>query len=133
MSYRIGWTTAIFLTAIVLIGGFGCSSSGASGDPWTTHYVGSPDDVWDAIHISLIDLNYDVERENRDEGTIRAVRDAGEAGPAAVLSIDQVMRTNDVNVYVRVAGTADGPVMSRDQQAALAREFLAGVNGLLYE
>jgi len=118
---------------LVLAVGLGCASFQRSADPWTTRYVGSPDYVWAAIHISLVDLGYDVESEDRVDGTIRAVRKADGEDPPVVLTIDQVMRSDTVKVYVRVAAGPDAPAIDRDQQEALAQEFLAGVNAVLYK
>jgi len=118
---------------IVVFGSLGCASSTAEGDPWTTHYVGDPDQVWEAMHISLLELDYNIESENRDEGTIRAVRPGDAEGAKVMLSIDQMMVTNNVKVYIRVAAGAGEPAMSRDQQEKHTKDLLALVNGLLYK
>ena len=118
---------------LVLAVGLGCASLQPSADPWTTRYVGSPDYVWAAIHISLIDLAYDVETENRIDGTIRAVREADGEDPPVVLTIDQVMRSDTVMVFVRVAAGPDAPAIDLGQQEVLAQKFLAGVNAVLYK
>ena len=118
---------------LVMLGSLGCASLKTEGHPWTTHYVGDPDTVWEALHISMIELGYDVESEDRFEGTIRAVRSGDKPDTTVVLSIDQIMRTNDVNVYVRVAAGAGEPAMDSVSQETLAKEFLALVNGLLYK
>lgn len=105
-----------------------------SGDdePWSTQYVGPPNDVWDAIHMVLFDLDYEVEEENRNDGTIRATRDAGDSGAGAVLQIDQIMRGDMVSVYVKVVALEGHPAMSRDQQGVLATDFLTPLKGILY-
>ena len=56
MNDHSQWTIAILGIMVVLLGCLGCAVTKSSSDPWTTHYVGSPDDVWTAIHIALIDL-----------------------------------------------------------------------------
>jgi len=123
---------AILGMMVVLIGCIGCAVTKPSSDPWTTHYVGSPDQVWTAIHISLVDLDYDVESENREDGLVRAVR-KGDDGMTLVLSIDQIMRNEEVKVFVRVAAGPDEPAMSWDRQEKNAKDFLALVNGVLYK
>jgi len=123
---------AILGMMVVLIGCIGCAVTKPSSDPWTTHYVGSPDQVWTAIHISLVDLDYDVESENREDGLVRAVR-KGDDGMTVVLSIDQIMRNEEVKVFVRVAAGPDEPAMSWDRQEKNAKDFLALVNGVLYK
>jgi len=133
MNHHNQWTMAILGMMVVLIGCIGCAATKPSSDPWTTHYIGSPDDVWIAIHIALVDLDYEVETENRVDGIVRATRDGDDENSTVVLSIDQVMRTNDVNVYVRVAAGPDEPVMSWDQMEKHAKDFLALVNGVLYK
>lgn len=132
MNHHSQRTMAILGMMVVLIGCIGCAVTKPSSDPWTTHYVGSPDQVWTAIHISLVDLDYDVELENREDGLVRAVR-KGDDGTTEVLSIDQIMRNEEVNVYVRVAAGPDEPAMSWDRQEKNAKDFLALVNGLLYK
>ena len=122
---------AVLLFSACLLAGACASMSGDDG-PWSTQYVGPPNDVWDAIHMVLFDLDYEVEEENRNEGTIRATREAGDSHPGAVLSIDQIMRGDMVSVYVRVAALDGAPVMDRDQQGIVAAEFLAPLKGILY-
>ena len=132
MNHHSQRTMAILGMMVVLIGCIGCAMTKPSSDPWTTHYVGSPDQVWTAIHISLVDLDYDVESENREDGLIRAVR-KGDDGTTVVLSIDQIMRNEEVKVFVRVAAGPDEPAMSWDRQEKSAKDFLALVNGVLYK
>ena len=133
MNHHSQRILAILGVLVVLIGCIGCATTKSSSDPWTLIYIGSPDDVWTAIHIALIDLDYDVETENREDGLVRAVRDGDDKDSTVVLSIDQIMRTNDVNVYVRVAAGPDEQAMSWDQQEKHAKDFLALVNGVLYK
>lgn len=133
MSKLVGRMMPVLGAAIVLFGSLGCASSNADEDPWSTHYVGSPDDVWVSIHIALIELDYDVESENREDGKVRAVRDGDDENSTVVLSIDQIMRSGEVRVYVRVASEPGEPALSRDQQETFAKEFLAVVNGILYK
>lgn len=118
---------------VMLLGSLGCGSSKADDDPWSTHYVGSPDDVWVAIHMVLVDLDYDVEIENREDGLVRAVRQGDDENPTVVLSLDQIMRSEEVRVYVRVGAGPDAPTMARDRQETYAKEFLAMLNGVLYK
>ena len=125
-----GFPLLIVLVATACV--LGCAATKPSSDPWTTNYIGSPDQVWIAIHISLVDLDYDVDSENREDGKVRAVRE-GDDGSTEILTIDQIMQNSEVRVYVRAAAGADEPTMSMDQKEALAKEFLALVNGLLYK
>jgi len=133
MRTRFGSVTAILAPALLLLGVFGCAATQPSSDPWVIDYVGSPDDVWAACHIALVELDYDVESENRQDGLVRAVRAGAEEGSTEVLSLDQIMRTNDVKVYVRAAAGPDQPAMDFSRKEELAKEFLAMVNGLLYK
>jgi hypothetical protein len=133
MNNRIGWTAAILGVTLVLLGGLGCAATKPSSDPWVVNYVGSPDDVWVACHIALVDLDYDVESENREDGRVRAVRPGAEEGTIEVLSLDQIMRSDDVKVYIRAAAGPDQPAMDAARKETLAKEFMALVNGLLYK
>jgi hypothetical protein len=121
------------LLVIAAVGIAACTSSFGTGEPATLVYVGSSDDTWTAIHIVLIDLDYDVEKENRDEGTIRATRTADETRPRSVLTIDQVARTETISLYVRAQAVPGDPPMDEDQSRALAEEFLQPVRELLYK
>ena len=133
MRTRFGSITAFLGMILVLVSIFGCAATQPSSDPWVIDYVGSPDDVWAACHIALVELDYDVESENRQDGLVRAVRAGAEEGSIDVLSLDQIMRTNDVKVYVRAAAGPDQPAMDFSRKEELAKEFMALANGLLYK
>ena len=133
MRTRLGSATVILGLALVALMSFGCAATKPSSDPWVINYVGSPDDVWVACHIALVELDYDVESENRQDGLVRAVRAGAEEGSTEVLSLDQIMRTNDVKVYVRAVAGPDQPAMDFSRKEELAKEFLAMVNGLLFK
>jgi hypothetical protein len=120
------------LSVITAIAIAACSSTSTTGEPATLVYVGSSDDTWTAIHIVLVDLDYDVEQENRDEGTIRAIRSASENRPRSVLTVDQVARTETISLYVRAAAAPGDPPMDETRRRQLAEEFLAPVKELLY-
>jgi len=133
MKHDGRWIAAVLGVTIVLLAGLGCAVTKPSSDPWTTSYIGSPDNVWTAIHIALVDLDYDVESENREDGIVRAVRDGNDENSTVVLSIDQIMQNEEVRVYVRTAAGPDEPEMSWDQKEKHAKDFLALVNGVLYK
>jgi hypothetical protein len=133
MRSRFGSVTVILGLALLSLSVFGCALTNPSSDPWVLTYVGSPDDVWVACHIALVELDYDVESENREDGLVRAVRPGAEEGSTEVLSLDQIMRTNDVKVYVRAAAGPGQPAMDAARKEAVAKEFLALVDGLLFK
>ena len=56
-----------------------------------------------------------------------------EEGSTEVLSLDQIMRTNDVKVYVRAAAGPDQPAMDSAPRKPSPRSSLALVNGLLFK
>ncbi len=133
MTTRLGSAPAILGLALVVLLSFACAATKPSSDPWVIDYVGSPDDVWVACHIALVELDYDVESENRQDGLVRAVRPGAQEGSTEVLALDQIMRSNDVKVYVRAAAGPDQPAMDFARKEALAKEFMAVVNGLLFK
>jgi hypothetical protein len=133
MRTRFGSVTAILGLTLLVFSVFGCAATKPSSDPWVINYVGSPDDVWVACHIALVELDYDVESENRQDGLIRAVRPGAAEGSTEVLSLDQLMRSNDVKVYVRAAAGPDQPTMDFARRETLAKEFMALVDGLLFK
>jgi len=116
---------AIFIAA--------CSSTPKPDDPATLVYVGSSDDTWTALQIVLIELDYDVVSEDRNEGTIRATRAADDTRPGSVLTIDQIARHDTISLFVRAAGAAGGPSLDDVQRQTLAKEFLGLVKSLLYK
>ena len=129
--FRVLTRAATLVLAAVLIAG--CSSASKTDDPWTIQYVGSSDDTWTAMHIAFIDLDYEVESEDRNEGRIRAVRAAEGERPGSVLTISQVARHDMVSIWVRVSAPEGEPPMDRAQQEVFAEEFLKPVNGLLFK
>lgn len=133
MRTRSRWTSAVGALSVIVIGVVGCAITRPSADPWTTYYDGSPDDVWTAIHIALVDLGYEVETENREDGVVTAIRTPAQGIDGGVLSIDQRMPNQEVKVYVRAAAAPGGTALGFDQQQALAKEFLAAVNDILYK
>lgn len=133
MKSRFDSATAILGMALLAFGVLGCAATRPSSDPWVINYVGSPDDVWVACHIALVELDYDVESESRDDGLVRAVRPGVAENSTEVLSLDQLMRSNDVKVYVRAAAGPGQPAMDFSRKEALAKEFMAVVNGLLFK
>jgi len=123
------------VAAVVIALGFGlaCSSwSSSPPDSWTGSYFQNPDRVWAAILETLIDLGYEVAESNRPDGTIRTVPRADEESADVVLSINQVVYTNDqVNVYVKPSvGDAGGAADSGVLKAA-ADQFMAALNNNL--
>jgi hypothetical protein len=125
-------TVAAIVCGGVVIAG-GCSSTGKPNQPSSLVYVGSSDDTWTAMHIVLIDLDYTVESEHRDEGRIRAIREADGDRPASVLTVNQVARHETISLYVRAAAAPGEPELSAGERQRLAQEFLAPVEGLLYK
>jgi hypothetical protein len=111
--------------AVAAIGLASCSSSPtAEDDAWSAAYVNNPDLVWAAILLSLEELGYEVEEEDRLEGTIRAVEITDPPYRGVTLNIDQIQRTEVVRVHVRPsAGSAGGPESYRRLDEAV-REFL---------
>ena len=104
-----------------------CSSlSSSSPDSWTGRYFQNPDRVWAAILETLIDLDYGIAVSNRQDGKIQTEPKAGEDHAGVVLSIDQLMHTQDqVSVYVKPSG---GDVADPDARKAAADQFMAVLN-----
>lgn len=121
------------ILVVVSIWVVGCSSASNTGDPWVIQYVGSSDNTWTAIHIALIDLDYTVEKEDRNEGRIRAVREAEDGRAGSVLVIDQMAQHDMVNVYVKVEAVPGEPALDRAQREVFANEFVDPVKQLLFK
>jgi hypothetical protein len=114
--------------ALLLAAGVGCSTSGSEATgAWVRGYLDPPERVWQAIHLTLDDLGYEVEAEDRQEGTVRAV--AVDEGPyrGVVLKIDQIVRTEIVRVHLHVGGGDKAPHDLNAFKAA-ATEFLANLD-----
>jgi hypothetical protein len=126
-----GWIMVLLLVSSVVLT-TACSSTSKADDPATLVYVGSPNDTWTAIHIVLIDLDYDVASEDRNEGKIRATRTADGTRPGSVLTIDQVARHDTISLYVRAEAASGDSPMDAAQRQDLAKAFLEPVKALLY-
>lgn len=122
---------AVVAVLILAVLGTACTSS--KGElQWTGNYFKNPDLVWNAIELTLIELDYDVTAENREDGTIRAETDASENGAVIVLTIDQVMRTEpQVNVYVKPSFASAGPGTDPDLLKAAGDAFMKGLDAKL--
>jgi hypothetical protein len=84
--------------------------------------------VWNAIQLVLIELEYEVIEENRDDGVIRTVSDPAEDGTVIALAIDQVMRTNDqVKVYVKPSFSGNAGTRNPDLLKTAADDFIKAV------
>jgi len=108
------------------------SSKGGSAKSWTGNYFRDPDRVWNAIELTLIDLDYEITKKNRPDGVLRAESNPSEDGTVIALAIDQVMRTEDqVNVYVKPSFGGDGGDGNPDLLKAAADTFMASLNSKL--
>ena len=107
-----------------------CSSvSLAPSDGSTSSYFLNPDRVWAAILETLIDLDYEVAESNRPDGTIRTAPQSNDEGPDIVLSIDQVMHTQDqVNVYIKPSAAEAGVTVDPGVLKAAADRFKASLD-----
>ena len=107
-----------------------CSTfKGSSEGTWNTSYFTNPDRVWGTIQLALIDLDYEVVSENRDDGVIRATSEPAEDGTVIALAIDQVMRTEDqVHVYVKPSFAGDRGSTNPDLLRAAADELIKALD-----
>ena len=110
-----------------------CSTfKGSSEGTWNTSYFTNPDRVWNAIQLALIDLEYEVQSENRDDGVIRAVSEPSEDGTVIALAIDQVMRTEDqVHVYIKPSFSGGEGSTNPDLLRAAADEVIKALDDKL--
>lgn len=130
-----GWSRAVVVALFVMmvVSSSACSTfKGSSEGTWNSSFFTNPDRVWEAIQLSLIELDYEVESENREDGVIRATSEPAEDGTVIALAIDQVMRTEDqVHVYVKPSYTGDGGSEDLDRLKAAADEFMKTLNDKL--
>jgi len=134
-SFNISWSRGarVALAMVIAVSLSSCSTSkGSSDGTWNTSYFTNPDRVWNAIHLALIDLDYDVESENREDGIIRATSEPAEDGTVIALAIDQVMRTQDqVHVYVKPSFAGDRGSTNPDLLRAAADELVKAMDDRL--
>jgi hypothetical protein len=128
MNWSGGATVALAVAMVVSLSA--CSTfKGSSDGTWNTSYFTNPDRVWGAIQLSLIDLDYEVVSENREDGVIRATSEPAEDGTVIALAIDQVMRTEDqVHVYVKPSFAGDRGSTNPDLLRAAADELIKALN-----
>jgi len=122
---------ALFIVTVVSLSA--CSTfEGSSEGTWNTSYFTNPDRVWEAVQLSLIELDYEVESENRDDGIIRATSEPAEDGTVIALAIDQVARTEDqVHLYVKPSFAGNRGSISPDLLKAAAEELIKAVDDKL--
>jgi len=122
---------ALFIVMIVSL--TACSTSfGAPDGTWRANYFKDPDSVWNAIELTLTELDYEVIEQNRNDGVIRAESNPADDGTVIALAIDQVMRTNDqVNVFVKPSFGSDGGSANPDLLKAASDEFMKNLNAKL--
>ena len=130
-----GWSRAVVgaLFVMMVMSSSACSTfKGSSEGTWNTSFFTNPDRVWEAIQLSLIELDYEVESENREDGIIRATSEPAEDGTVITLAIDQVMRTEDqVHVYVKPSFAGDNGTTNPDLLRAAADELMNTLNDKL--
>ncbi len=133
--FNISWSygAMVALAMVIAVSLSSCSTfKGSSDGTWNTSYFTNPDRVWEAIQLSLIELGYEVESENREDGIIRATSEPAEDGTVITLAIDQVMRTEDqVHVYVKPAFAGDQGSTNPDLLRAAADELIKAVDDKL--
>lgn len=134
-QFNVNWSRgAIVALAIGMVVSLAACSTfkGSSDGTWNTSYFTNPDRVWGAIQLSLIDLDYEVVSENRDDGIIRATSEAAEDGTVIALAIDQVMRTEDqVHVYLKPSFAGDQGSTNPDLLRAAAEELIKALDDKL--
>ena len=130
-----GWSRAVVVALFVMmvVSSLACSTfKGSSEGTWNTSFFSNPNRVWEAIQLSLIELDYEVESENREDGIIRAISEPAEDGTVITLAIDQVMRTGDqVHVYVKPSFAGDKGSTNPDLLRAAADELMKTLNDKL--
>jgi hypothetical protein len=133
--FNISWSRGamVALAMVIAVSLSSCSTSkGPSDGTWNTSYFTNPDRVWGAIQLSLIDLDYEVVRENRYDGIIRATSAPAEDGTVIALAIDQVMRTEDqVHVYIKPSFAGDQGSTNPDLLRAAADELIKAMDDKL--
>ena len=126
LNQRWSHGVVVALVVAIVVSLPACSTfKGSSEGTWNTSYFTNPDRVWNAIQLALIDLDYEVQSENRDDGVIRAASEPAEDGTVIALAIDQVMRTEDqVHVYVKPSFAGDQGSTNPDLLRAAAEELI---------
>jgi hypothetical protein len=105
------------------------SSKGTAAGTWRANFFVNSDRVWNAIEVSLIEVDYQVTEKSRYDGTIRAESAAADDGTVIVLDIDQVAYTNDqVNVFVRPSFADEGASANPALLKAAADRFMSILN-----
>jgi len=119
--------SSALMLAVVLAPGLMMSCASVKNPPGTVtaQFFQNPDRVWEAIQISLENLEYVVESSNRDEGVIRAARPAADQTPWIALDINQVMHTEDqVNVFVKGVAGDPSAAPGQDELEKAAQDFV---------
>lgn len=95
----------------------------------SSSFFRNPDRVWAAILETLIDLGCKVAESNRADGTIRTEPCSTDEGASVVLSINQVMHTQDqVSVYIKPSAGDPGVTVDPGVLKAAADRFKASLD-----
>jgi uncharacterized lipoprotein len=120
---------ALLILAAAALAGVACSSVvSESDDPWTASYVDDAERVWAAIHRALDALGYEVEEEDRGDGTIRAAQINEPSYRSVVLRIEEVQKAELVRVIVRPSAGATGTPDDHRRRDEAVREFLTALD-----
>lgn len=130
-----GWSRCAMVAVLIamVVSLAACSTfEGSTEGTWSTSYFTNPDRVWGAIQLALIDLDYEVMSENRDDGIIRATSEPAEDGTVINLAIDQVMRTDSqVHVYIKPSFAGGQGSTNPDLLRAAADELIKAMDDKL--
>ena len=132
-SWKQGLSWVIVFGAVLtMLSATSCSTTGSSqGDTWRVNFFTDPDSVWAAIHLALIEHDYDVIEENRPDGVIRAQSSRPPDGTVIALAIDQVTRPQDqVSVFIRPSFGGEGST-NPDLLKAAADQFVSTLRAKL--
>ncbi len=125
------WLTVIVVVGLVVVGSACATGQNQSKDEWMRGYLDDPDRVWAANLQVLDDLGYEVEEEDRYEGTIRAVAVEDVPYKGVVLRIDQIKRTDIVRVHVFAGDSRGGQQPDINKFTVAADVFLDALDYML--
>jgi len=125
------WLTVIVVVGLVVVGSACATGQNQSKNDWMRGYLDDPDRVWAATLQVLDDLGYQVEEEDRIDGTIRAVAVEDVPHKGVVLSIDQIKRTDIVRVHVFAGDSRGGQQPDVNKFSVAADAFLNALDIML--
>ena len=124
-------TTTLLLVLAGLIT-IGCiHSPSTADDAWRRVFYASANEVWTAALDSLADLDFDIERADRDDGVIRAEQTRGGPARAVVIGLRLTAGNGWVRIDIEGGSPASNGPPDMERLTIVAHDVLGAISDRL--